>query len=92
MKKILLFSILASSTLLFSCKKDKKEEPETPPVNNTPAYTVPTTYNFSNTDLSSSSKRIAMLGELTTYIRITHTVTPHDTLDPEKLKNMYNEH
>ncbi len=42
MNKILLFSTLIVSTVLISCKKDKIEEPITPPVTN-PPYTVPTT-------------------------------------------------
>lgn len=69
-----------------SCKKEETPTPETP---ETPAYTVPTTYNFSSADFSSSSKRIAMLGELTTYIRTTHVITAHGALDGQKLKDMY---
>jgi hypothetical protein len=72
-----------------SCKKDSPE-----PVTETttsPNYTVPTTYNFNNVDFSSSTNRISMLGEMTTYIRTAHTatVTPSVQLDAQKLKDMY---
>lgn len=85
---------LASIALLFSlssCKKDTKEPEPSPAPNPTPSYTVPTTYTFSNADFSSSSQRIAMLGEITTYLRSTHTTTAatQPTLSAQKLKNMY---
>lgn len=84
---------LAAATTLSSCKKDKKDpEPETStPTTNTPAYTIPATYNFSNTDFTSSTQRIAMLGELTTYLRSTHTTTQstQPVLSAQKLKDMY---
>lgn len=83
---------LTATTVLSSCKKDTKEpEAETPVTPTTPAYTVPATYNFTNADFSSSTRRIAMLAELTTYLRSTHTTTQatQPTLDAQKLKNMY---
>ncbi len=85
-----LLAILALSTFS-SCKKTTKEpepEPETPA---TPVYTVPTAYNFANADFSSSTKQIEMLGELTTYLRSTHTTTSvtQPTLSAQKLKDMY---
>lgn len=79
-----------------SCKKKTTEpEPETPvtPTPNTPAYNVPTIYNFTNTatGISSATNCIAMLGEITTYIRSTHTTTAatQPTLSAQKLKDMY---
>lgn len=89
--KILAVSISAV-VLTGSCKKDTKNEeiaPET--TSNQPAYTVPTTYNFASVDFSTSTQRIAMLGEITTYIRTTHTTTlsPGAVLDAQKLKDMY---
>ncbi len=82
---------LSASIFIASCKKDTKTpEPETPAPSG-PTYTVPSTYNFSNADFSSSTKRLAMLAEMTTYIRSTHTSTAatQPTLDAQKLKNMY---
>lgn len=92
MKKISYLPLVALATLTVfsSCKKDKDTEPE-PETPTTPTYEVPTTYNFANTDFSTSSKRIDMLGEMTTYLRSTHTTTQttQPTLDAQKLKNMY---
>src|ERR1700741_5353034 len=91
LNKSLLLAI-PMAMLISSCKKDKKEEitPEEP-TPTTPSYNVPTTYSFTSQDFSSSTKRIAMLGEITTYIRITHTATTatQPTLDKQKLKDMY---
>lgn len=79
-----------------SCKKKTNEpEPETPvtPTPVTPSYTVPTTYNYTNsaTGISTSTMCIAMLGELTTYLRSTHTATAatQPTVSAQKLKDMY---
>ena len=90
MKKIITISVLI--TLAVSCKKDKKDpDPvvETPPV--TTAYTVPTSYTFSNTNFTEAAQRIAMLGEITNYIRATHTTTAptQPTISAQKLKDMY---
>lgn len=86
--QITFLSVITMSALLLtsSCKKEEEPTPEPTPG---PSYTVPTTYNFDSVDFSSSTNRIAMLGELTTYIRITHTTTAHPTLDGQKLKDMY---
>lgn len=98
MKKLTYLSAMAFAALLTfsSCKKDTKEpepEPEpTPVVPTTPTYTIPTSYNFSNSSASvTSTQRIAMLGELTTYIRSTHTMTTatQPTITAQKLKDMY---
>jgi hypothetical protein len=77
---------LAGSIIMSSCKKDKDEEPVPTP---TPTYTVPTTYNFSSVDFSTSTKRIAMLSELTGYIKTTHSNTLAPVLDAQTLKDMY---
>lgn len=76
--------------LMASCKKDKKDE-VTPTSPTGPAYNVPTTYNFASVDFSNSTNRIAMLGEMTGYIRTTHTTTQttQPTLNAQKLKDMY---
>lgn len=93
MKPLRYLSLIAlvTVTTFTSCKKDTKEPEPEPEVPTTPSYTIPTTYNFSNTDFSTSTKRIAMLSELTTYLRSTHTSTTaaQPTLDAQKLKDMY---
>ena len=78
--------VLAISAIFSSCK-DKDEDPTPEP--QVAAYTVPTTYNFSAMDFSASTKRITMLGELTTYIRTTHSNTAAPILDAQKMKDMY---
>lgn len=88
-KTTLMFAIPAL-VLGTACKKDTKTEPEeeTPAG---PSYSIPATYNFSNANFTSSTQRIAMLGEMTTYIRSTHTTTQstQPTLQAQKLKDMY---
>jgi hypothetical protein len=82
---------LAALTCTSSCKKDKKTPEEETPTPSSPAYTVPTSYNFTNADFTSSTRRISMLGEMTTYIRSTHTSTliSQPSLNAQKLKDMY---
>src|ERR1700741_688793 len=83
--------LLALPAMIFmaSCKKDKTPEPTTAPTTTTPSYTVPTTYNYSSADFSSSTKRIGMLNEMLTYIKTAHTTTATPVLDAQKLKDMY---
>ncbi len=78
---------------LSACKKEKKQDavsPEPTP-NPTPAYDIPTSYNFSNANYTASVQRLAMLGELTTYIRSTHTTTSptQPTISATKMQNMF---
>jgi len=77
--------------LMASCKKDTKDEITPEPTPSGPAYNVPTTYNFTSVDFTTSTQRISMLGELTGYIRTTHTTTQtvQPTLNAQKLKDMY---
>jgi hypothetical protein len=76
--------LLASSALLIGCKK-KDKDTETPAA----TYEIPTTYNFANADTLTSKQHIAMLGEITTYIKTTHSATVAPILDAQKLKDMY---
>jgi hypothetical protein len=87
---------LPVSMLLFTtaCKKKDTAEPE--PIEETPAptgpsYNIPTAYNFTGVDFTTSTQRIAMLGEMTTYIRTAHTTTQttQPILNGQKLKDMY---
>lgn len=70
-----------------SCKKDKDEEVAPSPT--PPSYTVPTTYNFTGVDYTTSSQRLSMLAELTSYIKTTHSNTVAPILDAQKLKDMF---
>lgn len=75
-----------------SCKKDKIAEPvEETPAPTGPTYNIPSTYNFTSADFTSSTQRIAMLGEMTTYLKSTHTTTQstQPTLLAQTLKDMY---
>lgn len=95
MKKIFSLQIilLAISISFTSCKKDTKDpEPEPLPAPTPgPSYTVPTSYNFSNTNYSVSSTRIAMMEELISYMRTTHTTTAlvQPTISANKMQNMF---
>ncbi len=76
--------LLASSALLIGCKK-KDKDTETPAA----TYDIPATYNFANADTLASKQHIAMLGEITNYIKTTHSATAAPVLDAQKLKDMY---
>lgn len=92
MKKINLILIaLVALTTITGCKKDKKDPEPTPPAPTAPVYTVPTSYTFANASFSTSTQRIAMLGELAGYIRSAHTTTAasQPTLSAQKLKDMF---
>ena len=95
MGKIRFISMLVLAALLnfTGCVKEKKEPlPEpTPTPTPTPTYTIPTSYDFANANFTTSTQRIAMLGEITGYIRITHTNTAaiQPTISAQKLKDMY---
>lgn len=82
---------IAAILITSSCKKDTYEPIEHPEPATGPAYNVPTTYNFANVSYTTSTTRIAMLGEITGYIRTTHTTTQttQPTLNAQKLKDMY---
>lgn len=82
---------LSLSVGLISCKKDTVTPDPTPAPSPSPAYTVPTSYNFSNLDYNDALNRLNMLGEMITYIRTAHTNTAasQPTLSAQKLKDMY---
>ncbi|MBI2269890.1 MAG: DUF4856 domain-containing protein [Bacteroidetes bacterium] len=84
-KAALLLSL--TGIFLFSCKKEKTADPTPTPTTTT--YTVPTTYNFASVDFTTSTQRLAMLAEITTYIKTTHSNTVAPILDAQKLKDMY---
>jgi hypothetical protein len=90
-KPLIIALPLAFVLIATSCKKETPEPIDlTTPVEE-PAYTVPSTYNFTGVDFSTSTNRILMLGELTGYIRTAHTTTQtsQPVLNAQKLKDMY---
>lgn len=74
--------VLTASSVLVACKKETVETTQ-------PNYTVPTTYDFANPDSTTSKQHIAMLAEITTYIKTTHSNTAAPVLDAQKLKDMF---
>ncbi len=86
MQKVILSLTLVTLLGLSSCKKDTGPEPATP---SSPSYTVSTTYTYSNANFTSSTQRINMLGEMTTYIKTAHTTTASPALSGTKLTDMY---
>lgn len=83
--KLTAFAALVS-LLAVSCKKKDKDEDIT---ENPATYDIPATYNFTAIDTIPSRQAIAMLGELSTYIRKTHVNTNAFTLELKKLKDYY---
>ncbi|MES2589108.1 MAG: DUF4856 domain-containing protein [Bacteroidota bacterium] len=79
--------LMMSSLLIVGCKKKEVEPTEEVPTPTT--YTVPSTYNFVSIDTVDSKQKIAMLAELTTYIKTTHSATDAPILDAQKLKDMF---
>jgi hypothetical protein len=74
------------SILSVSCKKkDKKEDAIDEPT----TYTIPATYNFTTIDTVVPKQAIAMLGELTAYIRKTHVITGPFALELQKQRDYY---
>lgn len=91
-KALLLVLPISISLMAVSCKKNKTVEPEEEtPATTSPSYTIPSTYGFTSMDYTVSTQRIAMLGEITTYLRSTHTTTQatQPTVLAQKLKDMY---
>ena len=92
-KTSLLITLPISMLLITtSCKKDTVEPVvEETPAATGPSYNIPTSYTFSGVDFTTSTQRIAMLGEMTTYIKTAHTTTQttQPTLNAQILKDMY---
>lgn len=91
MKSSFLVLPIAAMFFITSCKKDTIKPEEETPAPTGPTYTIPTTYNFANVSYTTSTTRIAMLAEMTGYIRTTHTTTQttQPTLNAQKLKDMF---
>ncbi|RFP65720.1 DUF4856 domain-containing protein [Hymenobacter lapidiphilus] len=80
--RLFTFASLALASAAFTACSDDKDI-VTPAV---PKYEVPVTYNFANVNYSGQQARLAMLGELDTYIKTANTGA---VLDAQKLQNMY---
>ncbi|MCX8081352.1 MAG: DUF4856 domain-containing protein [Bacteroidia bacterium] len=83
----LILSFLTVSLLTFSCKKDKKNNDNTPQKPSGPGYTVPTTYNFTNVNYSGQTTRLDMLAEMKAYMNTGNTTG--NVVLASKLKDMY---
>ncbi|MFK7774829.1 MAG: DUF4856 domain-containing protein [Saprospiraceae bacterium] len=81
MKSNYFFLFLAGLLVFSSCGKDDD------PIDMTPEYTIPTTYNFSNIDYSGQTQRIGMLTEMKAYMKSANT--SGTVLDANKLVAMY---
>jgi hypothetical protein len=77
----LLITGLGLSLTLISCKKDQDPDPQPQ------GYEVPTTYNFSNVNYSGQTFRLAMLTELSTYMKTANT--QGTAVDAQVMKNMF---
>lgn len=75
--------LLVGSVTLVACKKKTKTG------DSAPSYAVPETYSFSDIDTAEAKLQIKMLGELTTYIRTTHSNTTAPVLDVQKLNGLF---
>ncbi|HMH22988.1 MAG TPA: DUF4856 domain-containing protein [Puia sp.] len=82
MKKVrVILGMGISAALIFSfgCKKDNGKS--------TPAYTVPTTYNFSNADSLSAKTTLSMLAEIENTITLGNTAG--NVVSNTKIKGMF---
>ena len=78
--RLFTFASLALASATFTaCDDDNVVTPQ-------PTYQAPTTYNFANVNYSGQQARLAMLGELDTYIKTANTGA---VLDVQKLQDMY---
>jgi hypothetical protein len=76
----LVLGIAATAT---SCKKDKDVEPSVK------AYAVPTTYEFSNVNYTTSKQRTKMAVELDGYLKTANTGSALVALDQTKVNNLW---
>ena len=79
--------LIISSAILSSCKKDKDFSDVVPKFDTTKIYDIPTTYNFSNVDLSGQNYRLLMLDEMVANMKTGNTTGT--LVDVIVLKNMY---
>jgi hypothetical protein len=74
---------LTFSLALSACSKKGTDDPKPNPND----YTIPTTYNFENVDISGMKDRRKMLDKMIDYAQTARTTGT--ALDAQKLKNMY---
>lgn len=88
--RILLKSIFILGTVILvssSCKKEKDFSDIVPKIDTTKLYKIPTTYNFSNVNISGQLFRINMVNEITDYIESAEDDSV--ILDSQKMLEMY---
>ncbi len=78
--KSILALALAVTTLFVSCDRDDDEPKDDS------GYDIPSTYNFGNASYNGQLERLAMLGEMTSYLK---TANSGSELDLTTLNNMY---
>lgn len=76
---------LCAAISISSCKKDENK-PAGPSVK---AYTVPTTYTFSNVNYTKSTQLVKMTVELDAYLKTANTGSSVVALDQSKVNNMF---
>lgn len=81
MKKHLLLSLIAITSLLSACTKE--EDPASSPV----TYEIPLTYNFSPMNYSGQTQRLQMMDEL--MIEVRKGSEPNTVVRAQKLREMY---
>jgi hypothetical protein len=79
LSNIKLLAVLMLFVLTIAACTTDEQEPET--------YTIPTTYNFENVSYGGQSQRLAMLSEMTTYMKTANTAG--NTVSADKLKAMF---
>ncbi len=86
-KNVLSVGALALAILsITSCKKDPVEPVDPTPIKE---YTVPTTYNFANTDYTKARQAVLMAVELDAYLKIANAGSTLVALDQNKINNMF---
>lgn len=76
-------STLLLGAAILTLSACEKETPEPKPN----GYDVPATYNFTNVSYTGQKQRLAMLDELSTYMKTGNTIGT--VLDAQKMKDMY---
>src|ERR1700743_2251563 len=81
-KANLFLSISLLTLVASSCKKDNHGP-------SVPNYTVPTTYSFSNVNLTTTNVLLAMADQIGARINLANTI-PGTAVSAQDLKNMFN--
>src|ERR1044072_5474744 len=87
-KSLLSAGVLACAVLsITSCKKDNPPDPVDPTA--VKEYTVPTSYDFNNTDYTKARQALLMAVEVDAYLKTANTGSSLVVLDQNKVNNMF---